>query len=93
MPDCPLPTVEICRRKVRRLTLICMLFWLLVTLLPVLLADKGLSIGAWPLDFWMAAQGSVLAYVMIVASYAWQVNRWERQADALSFRLPPRQDN
>ncbi len=85
------PAVQI-RLQVRRLNLACFLAWLMVSLLPVLLAGRGLHIGPWPLDFWMAAQGSVLGYVTIVASHAWLVNRLESQAKALSFEIPQRQD-
>ena len=80
------------RRKVRILTAVCLAAWVGVTLLPVLLARTELHLGPWPLDFWMAAQGCVLAYLLIVCVYAWLVNRWERQAGSLSFEIPPAQD-
>lgn len=80
------------RRKVRRLTWLCLLAWLGVTLAPVLLVwMPGLKLGPWPLDFWMAAQGSVLAYLVIVGVYAWQVNRREREADATPQQEGPDQ--
>lgn len=79
-------------RKVRLLRMICLLLWLFVTLAPVLMARSGLTVGVWPVDFWMAAQGCVLVYLLIVAAYAWLVNRWERQAGELSFDIPPSQD-
>jgi len=81
------------QQKVRRLTWLCLLLWLAVTLVPVVLARSGWTWGPWPVDFWMAAQGSVLAYLLIVGLYAWLVNRWERQAGELSFEIPPNQDN
>lgn len=80
------------RRKVRRLTVACLVLWLGVTLLPLAVARSGLTLGPWPLDFWVAAQGSVLAYLLIVAVYAWLVNRWERQAGVLSFEVAPDQE-
>lgn len=80
------------RQKVRRLTVVCLLMWLLVTLVPIWVARSGLTWGTWPVDFWMAAQGSVLIYLALVAFYAWLVNRWERQAGGLSFDVPPDQD-
>lgn len=80
------------RQKVRRLTVLFLWLWLLVTLVPIWLARSGLTWGAWPIDFWMAAQGSVLFYLLLVALYAWLVNRWERQAGQLSFDVPPDQD-
>ena len=80
------------RRKVHTLTWVCLLLWLAATLAPVLTARAGLTWGPWPVDFWMAAQGSVLAYLWIVGIYAWLVNRWEREAGELSFEVPPSQD-
>ncbi len=80
------------RIKARRLRLLCLLLWLMATLAPVFLAGRGFQLGPWPLDFWMAAQGSLLSYLMIVVVYAGLVNRWERQAGALSFSIAPVQD-
>ena len=80
------------RRKVRRLTAVCLFAWFMVTLVPVFVARSGLTWGPWPIDFWMAAQGCVLIYLLIVAVYAWLVNRWERQAGELSFDVPPHQE-
>lgn len=87
-------TLPLLQRKVRRLTVGCFAAWLLTTLLPVALSVlPPMKLGPWPLDFWLAAQGCVLLYLALTVFYAWQVNRWERQAGALSLRLPPRQDN
>ena len=88
----PTPTPTLLRKKVRYLTAACLLVWLAVTLVPVFAARTGLTWGPWPVDFWMAAQGCVLAYLLIVCVYAGLVNRWERQAGSLSFEIPPAQD-
>ncbi|WP_374353104.1 DUF4212 domain-containing protein [Limnohabitans sp.] len=80
------------RSKVRRLTLACLLLWLSATLAPVLASRSGWTLWGWPVDFWMAAQGCVLVYLLIVGVYAWLVNHWEQQAGSLSFRTPPDQD-
>jgi cation/acetate symporter len=37
------------------------------------------EVNGWPLYFWMAAQGSVLVFIAIVAVYAWLMNRWEAE--------------
>lgn len=87
----PTPSTAL-RQKVRRLTALCLLAWLVVTMVPILVARSGLTWGPWPVDFWMAAQGCVLVYLLIVGAYAWLVNRWERQAGELSFELPPHQE-
>lgn len=86
------PSQPALRRKVLRLTCVCLALWLAVTLAPIVLARSGWTWGPWPLDFWMAAQGCVLAYLAIVGVYTWLVNRWERQAGSLSFEIPPAQD-
>ena len=88
----PLLTHEALRRKSRRLTAACLLLWLGVTLVPVMTARSGWTLGPWPIDFWMAAQGCVLVYLLIVAVYAALTNRWEREAEQLSFELPSTQD-
>jgi putative solute:sodium symporter small subunit len=33
----------------------------------------------WPFSFWVAAQGSLLVYLFIVAGYAWVMNRLDRR--------------
>lgn len=80
------------QQKVRRLTVLCLVLWVAVTLVPVMVARSDMHWGPWPLDFWMAAQGCVLAYLLIVVVYAWLVNRWEKQAGRLSFRVPDDQE-
>lgn len=79
-------------QKVRRLTAVCLTVWLLVPMAPVLLARSGWRVGPWPLDFWTAAQGAMLVYLLLVALYAWLVNRWEREAGRLCFEPPATQD-
>ena len=65
-------------RKVRRLTLLCLLIWAGVTLLPIYGARRlNFELWGWPFNFWMAAQGCVLVYLAVVIGFAWQVNRWE----------------
>jgi len=38
-----------------------------------------LVFGAWPLGYWIAAQGAVLVFIAIVVVYGWAMNRFERQ--------------
>ena len=89
----PHATDSILQRKVRCLTAVCLLLWVLATLLPVWVARRpDLTLWGWPLDFWMAAQGCVLVYLLIVTAYAGLVNHWERQSGTLSFEVPTDQD-
>ena len=39
--------------------------------------DLGQTVAGWPLNFWLAAQGSVLVFIGIVVVYAWWMNRHE----------------
>jgi putative solute:sodium symporter small subunit len=74
-------------RKVRRLTWLCLAVWMAVTLVPIYGARRlNFELWGWPFNFWMAAQGCVLAYLALVVYFAWQVNRWEA---ALPEALPP----
>ena len=78
--------------KARCLTAVCLILWIGATLVPIWAARRDLHWGDWPLDFWMAAQGCVLVYLLIVVVHAWLLNRWERQAGQLAFSVPPTQD-
>ena len=49
--------------------------------------DLSFTIGPWPFGYWMAAQGALLAFIAIVAGYAWAMNRLAPE-DA----LPPHRD-
>ncbi len=40
--------------------------------------DLQQVVAGWPLAYWFAAQGSVLIFILIVALFAWYVNRKER---------------
>lgn len=33
----------------------------------------------WPFSYWMAAQGGVVIYGLLIAAYAWYLNRLDRQ--------------
>jgi len=39
--------------------------------------ELRLTVAGWPFDYWMAAQGTVLVFIGIVAVYAWAMNRVE----------------
>ncbi len=68
------------QRRVRWLRGLCLLLWVLVTLAPLAVARRAdWVLWGWPLDYWLAAQGSLLCYLALVAVYAVLVNRWQRQ--------------
>ena len=37
--------------------------------------ELSFSFFGWPFSFWMAAQGALMVYVLIVAGYAWYMDR------------------
>jgi putative solute:sodium symporter small subunit len=54
-----------------------LLVWFLMTFGVIFFARElsGLTLFGWPLSFYMAAQGATLIYVVIVAVYAWRMQR------------------
>lgn len=80
----PTQTPTRLRKKIRLLTAVSVLLWFTGTLLPIVMARSKVKLGSWPLDFWLAAQGSILIFLLIVTVYAWLVNRWEAELEAQS---------
>jgi putative solute:sodium symporter small subunit len=37
--------------------------------------DLQFMVAGWPFNYWMAAQGAVLVFIVILAFYAWAMNR------------------
>ena len=70
--------------RVKRLRLGLLLVWASVTFC-VAFFPRSLSeiFSDRPVGFWLAAQGSVLIFLIITWVYALLVNRWERQVDRL----------
>lgn len=66
------------KKRQNRLKWSLLSVWLLTSFGPGFFArDLAIEINGWPLYFWMAAQGSLLIFMLIVALYAWLMNRWE----------------
>ena len=68
--------------RVSRLRWVLMCVWGSVTF-GVAFFARDLSLTLWgrPLGFWMAAQGSVLIFLIITWVYALLVNRWEQMME------------
>lgn len=66
--------------RVRRLTMALLAIWFVGTFGIVFFARElsGITVFGWPLSFYMAAQGTILMYVAIVAFYAWRMSRLDR---------------
>jgi putative solute:sodium symporter small subunit len=44
--------------------------------------DLDFIVLGWPLAYWFAAQGGLLAYIAIVVAYAWAMKRLQPEDDA-----------
>lgn len=62
----------------------CLLFWLIVTLVPVLLADtfSQKTLFGWPLVFGLTAFGVPILYLAIIGVYSLLMDRLERSSSA-----------
>lgn len=80
MHDLPTPSLAL-RSRQKRLTAVLLGVWLMVSFGPSFFArELNFDVLGSPFYFWMAAQGSVLVFIAIVAIYAVLMNRWEAQA-------------
>ncbi|MFN5446099.1 MAG: DUF4212 domain-containing protein [bacterium] len=70
-------------QKVRALTFALLLAWTLLNFCVIFFARElaGLMLFGWPVPFYMAAQGSILIYLLIIGIYARTVNQLERALD------------
>jgi putative solute:sodium symporter small subunit len=60
----------------QRLIALLLLVWVAVTfVVPFFAPNLYFKWLGWPFSFWMAAQGSLLVYLAIVAIYGWAMNR------------------
>lgn len=68
-------------RRTKRLTLSLLGIWFLVTFVAIFFARQldRVTLFGWPLSFYMAAQGVMLLYLLIVVIYAVLMRRAERQ--------------
>ncbi len=67
-------------KSTSRMTMWLLLLWFGVTSTAIFFARQlsGYTLFGWPISFFMAAQGSILIYVTIVAVYAWRMRRLDR---------------
>jgi putative solute:sodium symporter small subunit len=57
--------------------------WAAVSFLPVLFARRlQFEVFGWPLGYWIAGQGALLAFIAIVVVYAWAMKRLQPDEDA-----------
>lgn len=67
-------------RNTRWLSLGLLLVWFFVTfVLGYFARDLSFSFFGWPFSFWVAAQGALVVYVLIVWCHAWAMERLDRR--------------
>lgn len=62
----------------------CLGVWFIAGyLLPIFMVDalNTMSIGGYPLGFWMAQQGSIYTFLVLIFFYAWWMNRLDKKFD------------
>ena len=63
-------------RKNRAVIAVLLLIWFAVTFgVSYFARALQFSFFGWPFSFWMAAQGALLVYCLIIGFYAWYMNR------------------
>lgn len=66
--------------RTRRVTAWLMGVWLVVTFVVAYFArELSFAFFGWPFSWWVAAQGALVVYVLIVATYAHYMNRLDRE--------------
>jgi putative solute:sodium symporter small subunit len=70
-------------RKNLNITGILLATWFIVTFIVTYFArDLSLTFFGWPFSFWVASQGALFAYVLIVAFYARYMDRLDHDHGA-----------
>ena len=63
------------------ITAILLFIWFVVTFVEAWYARElnGFSFMGFPLGFYMSAQGSLAIYVILIGTYAWYMNRLDKE--------------
>ncbi len=64
-----------------RLTSVLMAIWLAITVIPIWFARElsDFHFAGWPLGFYMAAQGSLIVYVVLIGYYAKRMGELDQE--------------
>lgn len=88
MPTTVPQSTSLKKRQVR-LTVLLLAAWAIASFgLPFWARNLSFNLWGRPFHFWMAAQGALLVFLLIVAIYAWLMNRWEAQEAAHTQTSP-----
>jgi putative solute:sodium symporter small subunit len=67
-------------RKNLRITAILLAIWFVVTYVVAFMArDLNFTFFGWPFSFWMASQGALIVYVVIIWFYARYMNKLDQE--------------
>jgi putative solute:sodium symporter small subunit len=67
-------------RKTLRITGVLLAIWFFVTFVIGYFArDLNFTFFGWPFSFWVAAQGALIVYVLIIWFYAAYMNRLDQE--------------
>ena len=67
-------------QRAKRITAVLMVAWFVAGLgVHFFARDLNFRFFGWPFSFWMAAQGSSLVFLFLVALYAWLMERLDRK--------------
>jgi putative solute:sodium symporter small subunit len=80
--DKPTPITRAEHWHTRRLSMQLLLLWMVTGFCAAFFARElaTLNLFGWPLSFYLAAQGSSLVYLGILAYYAWRMRRLDKAA-------------
>jgi putative solute:sodium symporter small subunit len=69
-------------RTLRRTVVLLAIWFLVGPVMGILLAEplNRISIGGIPFGFWMAQQGSIYVFVILIFVYAWRSDKADREA-------------
>jgi putative solute:sodium symporter small subunit len=67
-------------RKNVRITIVLMVIWVAITYVVGFYArELSFNFFGWPFSFWVGAQGALALYVVLIAFYAWYMNKLDQE--------------
>jgi putative solute:sodium symporter small subunit len=67
-------------QKNLRITSVLLFIWFVVTFVVGFFArELNFTFFGWPFSFWVASQGALVVYVVIIGFYAWYMNKLDQE--------------